>query len=256
MRGGRPRRGRGPAAVLGVLLAAGTLALGRPSDATPPVAVSVWLDRAGIEAAAAAFEAEERRWFGRALAGLLGTERCHGTLPEPPFACVDEGALLTRALPVLVCPAVRAGRTDRVEVFFETLGRRRLVRGSVSFVGTTTVIFRLIPQGAAWAISNVHQAVSPQPGAEGRETIASLACPGRLDLTGARLAGLDLGGEDLSDVNLFDADLRGTDLTGADLRGADLRGANLEAARGLTRAQVESAVTDRRTRLPVSVERP
>ncbi len=52
---------------------------------------------------------------------------------------------------------------------------------------------------------------------------------------------------------LVGADLRGADFTGAVLRGADLRGADLEGARGLTRAQLDSAITDRTTRLPVSV---
>jgi hypothetical protein len=254
VRGRRCRRRPRLVFLLGGLLAAGTLLSGRLSGATPPIAVSVWLDRAGVEAAAASFDPEARRWFGRVLAGLVATDRCSGKPPGPPFACVDEGALLTRALPVLACPAVRAGRADRVEAFFETLGRRRLVRGDVSFVGPSTVTYRLVRPAGGWAISEVHRAVSPQPVAEGREVLAHLGCHGRLDLTGARLTGLDLRGEDLSELILQGADLGGADLTGARLHGADLRGANLEGARGLTRAQLESATIDGTTRLPTSLD--
>jgi hypothetical protein len=213
----------------------------------------VWIDPAGVEAAAVGFGPNERRWFGRVLAGLVGVDRCSGTRPGPRFACVDEGALLIRALPLLACPAVRSGRTDRVEAFFETLARRRLVRGEVSFVGPSTVTYRLVGPATGWAISEIHRPVSPRPGATGREITAHLACRGRLDLTGAPLKGLDLSGEDLSDLVLRGADLGGADLTGAALRGADLRGTNLEGARGLTRTQIESAVTDGTTRLPGSL---
>lgn len=240
------------AVLVGGLLAVGTLLVAQ-AGATPPVAVSVWLDAAGVEAATRGFDPDERRWFSRVLAGLIGTDRCHGTPPGPPFECVDAAAFLTRALPVLACPAVRAGRVDRVDALFETLGRRRLVRGEVSFVGLSTVTYRLVRPPSGWAIGERHQAVSPRPGAEGREVIAQLGCRGRADLAGARLTGLDLRGEDLSELILVGADLRGADLTGAVLRGADLRGADLAGTRGLTRAQLDSAVTDQTTRLPASV---
>lgn len=88
----------------------------------------------------------------------------------------------------------------------------------------------------------------------------------RRDLRGARLAGADLAranlqradrrdaqleGARLALANLQRADLRGARLGGADLTGADLTGADLGGARGLTRAQVESATTDGTTRLPL-----
>jgi hypothetical protein len=175
-----PGRGRGHvlwlAVVLGGVLAAGALAGWGPAGATPPVTVSVWLDRVGVEAAAAGFDPEARRAFGRLLAGLAGAGRCDGQPPGPPFACVDESALLTRALPVLACAAVHAKQTDRVEAFFETLARRRLVRGVVSFVGATTVTYRLVRPAGGWAISEAHRAISPRPGADGREVVAFLEC--------------------------------------------------------------------------------
>ena len=73
----------------------------------------------------------------------------------------------------------------------------------------------------------------------------------RADLRGANLRGAVLVGADLSG-----ADLRLADLTGSDLRGADLRGADLAGALWVRPGQLESAVGDRRTRLPADLRRP
>ncbi len=85
------------------------------------------------------------------------------------------------------------------------------------------------------------------------------------DLSGANLSGADLPGANLSKVNLSGANLSGARLSypglrpanlseailsGADLTRADLRGANLRDAVGLTREQIESAITDETTVLP------
>ncbi len=92
----------------------------------------------------------------------------------------------------------------------------------------------------------------------------------RPGLTGAKLSGRNFSGMDLKKVNLSGADLRSTsfseadlgwaDLSGADLRGGDLQGArllftdlsgaDLSHAVGLTREQIEEAVTDAATQLP------
>ncbi len=90
------------------------------------------------------------------------------------------------------------------------------------------------------------------------------------DLPGVYLAGADLSGADLSRANLSGAILlranlsqvylQGADLSGAYLRGARLSRANLSEAdlsradltevEGLTREQIESAITDEDTILP------
>ena len=76
----------------------------------------------------------------------------------------------------------------------------------------------------------------------------------RPGLTGAKLSGRDFSGMDLKKVNLSGADLRGGDLQGARLLFTDLTGADLSDALGLTREQIEEAVTDRATRLPEDLE--
>jgi uncharacterized protein YjbI with pentapeptide repeats len=75
------------------------------------------------------------------------------------------------------------------------------------------------------------------------------------DLSGAQLEGADLSGAQLKGANLRGAQLKGADLRGVQLKGADLssaqlKGANLGAALGVTRAQLEAAVTDETTVLP------
>ncbi len=50
------------------------------------------------------------------------------------------------------------------------------------------------------------------------------------NLSGAKLEGADLRGADLRETNLQEADLRGANLLGANLAGADFRGANLIGA--------------------------
>ncbi len=74
-------------------------------------------------------------------------------------------------------------------------------------------------------------------------------------LSGALLMSADLSGANLTEANLSrarlpEADLTGADLSGADLSGADLSGADLSEAEGLTREQIESAITDKKTILP------
>ena len=85
------------------------------------------------------------------------------------------------------------------------------------------------------------------------------------NLTGANLKGADLTAANLIGANLIEADLSMADLTGADLTATDLGGANLKGAdltaadlsmadlsnaRGLTKEQVDSAITNKNTRLP------
>lgn len=70
----------------------------------------------------------------------------------------------------------------------------------------------------------------------------------RTDLSGANLEGANLSG-----ANLTDAILRGANLKDAILKGTILRGADLTDAKNLTRAQLETAIIDDRTRLPALV---
>jgi uncharacterized protein YjbI with pentapeptide repeats len=74
-------------------------------------------------------------------------------------------------------------------------------------------------------------------------------------LAKARFARTDLSRANLTNASLCEADLReailhGANLLGASLEGADLRGADLTGALNLTRAQIESAITDKTTVLP------
>jgi hypothetical protein len=98
------------------------------------------------------------------------------------------------------------------------------------------------------------------------ERVRSRSGRAGLDRRGADLVGADLRRVDLRSANLRgafllgadlrDADLNLADLTGADLRGADLRGADLRGALFLTRAQLDAARGDHRTRVPAPVGRP
>ena len=68
-------------------------------------------------------------------------------------------------------------------------------------------------------------------------------------------------GENLRGAYLIAADLRGLDLSGADLigadlRDADLRGADLTNSIFLTQAQINTAMGDTGTKLPLSIARP
>jgi uncharacterized protein YjbI with pentapeptide repeats len=79
------------------------------------------------------------------------------------------------------------------------------------------------------------------------------------DFSGANLrysilSTVHLEGADLAKADLRDAELEGTYLDRANLTGADLRGVNLKTVLGLTRAQIESALTDDKTQLPPYLE--
>lgn len=81
------------------------------------------------------------------------------------------------------------------------------------------------------------------------------------DLVGARLRGADLCGASLRGAlliaaDLGQADLRTADLLGADLRDARLDGADLTGSLFLTQAQVNAALGDDSTRLPLTLSRP
>jgi DnaJ-domain-containing protein 1 len=80
-------------------------------------------------------------------------------------------------------------------------------------------------------------------------------------LNEANLMGAVLTEADLSEARLEQADLRGAKLAYADLRGAQLEGANLcgadlRLARGLTQAQIDRTLGDRRTTLPPGLTPP
>ncbi|NOV02176.1 pentapeptide repeat-containing protein [Paenibacillus planticolens] len=81
------------------------------------------------------------------------------------------------------------------------------------------------------------------------------------DLIGANLRNADLQGAYLRGAYLIaadlrDADLRSADLIGADLRDANLRGADLTGSLFLTQFQINAAMGDARTKLPLSLSRP
>jgi hypothetical protein len=89
-------------------------------------------------------------------------------------------------------------------------------------------------------------------------------CRARLDqatLIEANLMGAVLTEADLSDARLEKADLRGAklayaNLDGARLHGAKLSGADLSLATGLTQAQIDQGIGDRRTALPAHLNTP
>jgi hypothetical protein len=66
----------------------------------------------------------------------------------------------------------------------------------------------------------------------------------------ADLRDVNFAAANLTDTDLRKADLSGAILHGASLDGTKLQGTNLEEALGLTREQIESAMTDATTRLP------
>ncbi|KEZ50857.1 pentapeptide repeat-containing protein [Metabacillus indicus] len=81
------------------------------------------------------------------------------------------------------------------------------------------------------------------------------------DFIGANLKGLNLQGEDFRGklmiaANISNSDLKRADFIGADLRDADLRGADLTEALFLTQSQINSAIGDVHTKIPVYLERP
>jgi len=81
------------------------------------------------------------------------------------------------------------------------------------------------------------------------------------DLIGASLRGADLRGASLRGAYLLGADLREADLQyadllGADLRGADLRGARLSSSVFLVQPQLDAAIGDASTAIPVTLQRP
>src|SRR5262245_32768122 len=85
-------------------------------------------------------------------------------------------------------------------------------------------------------------------------------------LTDANLTGAILVEADLSDARLERADLQAANLAGANLAyasladarldGTNLCGANLRLARGLTQAQIDTALGDRHTILPAGLTQP
>ncbi|NTV91416.1 MAG: pentapeptide repeat-containing protein [Clostridiales bacterium] len=82
-----------------------------------------------------------------------------------------------------------------------------------------------------------------------------------IDFIGADLRRYEIVCEDLRGKLLIAADLRAsdmsfTDLLGADMRDADIRGADLSKSLFLTQAQVNTAVGDSATSLPVQLIRP
>ena len=79
------------------------------------------------------------------------------------------------------------------------------------------------------------------------------------DLHDMDLRNVDFEGEDLGGANVAQADLRGAKLDGvsllnAKLDGCDLRGVDLSRVVNLTRPQLNSAVTDKKTRFPEGFE--
>jgi len=77
----------------------------------------------------------------------------------------------------------------------------------------------------------------------------------KANFNGACLVDANLGAAHLETADFWDADLKKTDLGAANLKGAsllrtDLRGTDLRGAIGLTREQIDRAITDAETMLP------
>jgi hypothetical protein len=75
-------------------------------------------------------------------------------------------------------------------------------------------------------------------------------------LAHANLQKANLEGAELSYADLREARLGGADLSGADLGGAHLEGADLTDVKNLTQAQVDSAFTNEKTKLPRGLYQP
>ena len=83
------------------------------------------------------------------------------------------------------------------------------------------------------------------------------------NLTGAQITVVDFRKADFREARLINTDLResvgigasleGADLTGAELKLCNLSDCNLEGTRGLTSRQIERAIVDANTRIPVSL---
>ena len=72
----------------------------------------------------------------------------------------------------------------------------------------------------------------------------------------ANLTGADLGKASLKRADLWGANLREANLRGADLHEASLQEADLTGAKGLSQWQIETANTNKNTKLPPDLQRP
>lgn len=73
------------------------------------------------------------------------------------------------------------------------------------------------------------------------------------NLEGANLSNADLSVANLSKADLWHANLFRTDLSNAKLSDTNLEGVDLRMAKGLTKSQVEKAITDEKTLLPADL---
>lgn len=83
----------------------------------------------------------------------------------------------------------------------------------------------------------------------------------RLDYFAADLRKIDLQGTNLRGAcliaaNLCDSNLSGTILLGADMRDTNIKGTNLKDSLFLTQSQINSAIGDIHTKLPINITRP
>lgn len=76
------------------------------------------------------------------------------------------------------------------------------------------------------------------------------------DFRKKNLIGENLAGALLIGANLQNVDLSGVIIIGADMRDTDIRGCNLENTMFLTQAQINSAIGNSKTKLPVFIDRP
>ena len=93
-----------------------------------------------------------------------------------------------------------------------------------------------------------------------KRTVRTYRKDQKADLTHAHLVRADLWGPcpegaDLQWAHLEKADLSSAHLARANVEGAYLNGADLTNAKGLTRRQLETAKTDKNTRLPDYLKR-
>jgi uncharacterized protein YjbI with pentapeptide repeats len=75
----------------------------------------------------------------------------------------------------------------------------------------------------------------------------------KADFGGADLSGADLSGADLSGADLSGANLYGANLDAAILEDTQLKGVDLTHVEGLTRSQIQKAITDRTTLIPADI---
>jgi len=173
------------------------------------------------------------------------SEKDHWTIMEVLTAFVRENAPVPKEKPEAEKQRERKRVAPAIQAVLTVIGRRRVEFDppGKSLELRETDLFGADLFQARLSLANL-------PGAHLSAGLLLSADLSRANLSMARLPKSDLSGANLAGARLREADLSGAELFGADLRRANLRGADLSKVIGLTREQIESAITDEKTILP------